>query len=108
MSLRFGSGSEVQSLSDDSNSRQKFQSRASKYPIYFQTRVRVFSGPAVTGPGPDPGPMYQYTNYQNNHFEVKIHSKIGRIAIIVLSFVAFYEKLNAIMHNCVIRFQLKS
>ena len=31
-------------------------SRASKDPIYFQTRVRVKTGPNGTGPGPDPGP----------------------------------------------------
>ena len=30
--------------------------RASKDPIYFQTRVRVKTGPNGTGPGPDPGP----------------------------------------------------
>ena len=40
-------------------SQTRLQIRASKYPIYSDTRVRVFSGPTVTGPGPDPGPKHQ-------------------------------------------------
>ena len=37
-------------------------SRAFKYPIFYQTRVRVFSGPNATGPSYDPGPAYgQFT-----------------------------------------------
>ena len=44
-------------------------SRASKHPINFETRVWVFSGPTATGPGPDPGPKYQYVKYQINRFE---------------------------------------